>query len=215
MNPYPSYNGEQVNNWLPNNPFADEAILEMLEPVMEDFSYNREFAGEYESPFLSEVDSTGTARPIGNPEAPQLVGLLGELHDHEFNEALFELATEFEDVAASRYASETGGYTLRSVHELRNYAAPLIYELETMISNMAQEAEREDMGSKSEAELEQFFDKHLVDHEGFSPRFELFFGKVFNTIKNVAKGAVDLAKKGVEFAGKLIPIGPLLKKLGH
>jgi len=214
MNHYSFQNGEQASNWLPNNPFADEALLEMLEPLAEDTSYSREFTGEYESPFLSEVDISGTARPVGNPEAPQIVGLLGALHDQEFNEVLFELAAEFEDVATSRYASETGGYSLRSVHELRNYAAPLIYELETMISNMAQAAEKNDLSSKTEAEFEQFFDKYLVDHEGFSPRFEMFFGKVFNTIKNVAKGAVDLAKKGVEFAGKIIPIGPLLKKLG-
>ena len=226
MNPYlASYNGEQPNNWLPNNPFADEMLLETLEPVAENMSFSKEFSGEYESPFLSEVDSVGAVRPATNPEAEQMVSLLAELHDHEFNEALFELAAEFEDVAASRFTNETGGYSLRTVHELRNYAAPLIYELETAIASMAEIAEREDMGSKSEAELEQFFDRYMVDHEGFSPRFEMFFGKIMKAVRNVASkavdlakkgvsGAVSLAKKGIEFAGKFLPIGQILKKLG-
>lgn len=230
MNPSPAYaNGyasaEYADHLLPNNPFADEITLEAFEPIHEEETYEQNFTGELESPFVSEYESTGDAKAAPNPMAEQMVSLLAELHDHEMNEALFELATEFEDVAMSRVTNETGGYSLRTVSDLRNHAAPLIYELETMIGNMAQEAEAADLGSKSEAELEQFFDKYLVDHEGFSPRFELFFGKIFKAVKNVAKKAVDVAKnvgstvvnvvkKGVEFAGKFLPIGLILKKLG-
>ena len=231
MNTYPTYsNGyhsERTDQLLANNPFADEVMLETLEPASayEEPSFGRGFTSEFESPFVSEFESNGDAKAAPNPMAEQMVGLLAELHDHEMNEALFELAAEFEDVAMSRVSNETGGYTLRTVSDLRNHAAPLIYELETMIGNMAQEAESNDLASKSEAELEQFFDKYLTEHEGFSPRFELFFGKIFRAVKNVAKKAIDVAKnvgatvinvakKGIEFAGKFLPIGAILKKLG-
>ncbi|QJX46072.1 hypothetical protein HMJ29_03605 [Hymenobacter taeanensis] len=226
MNTYfPSQNGERVNDLLSSSPFADESEEEFADVRYEEMLPLQEsFGVDMESPFISELEITGEARPTTNPLAEQMVSMLAELHDHEFNEALFELANEFEDVAATRFANEAGEYSLRTVSELRNHAAPLIYELETMINNMATEMEREDMGSKSEAELEQFFDRYLVDHEGFSPRFEQFFGKVFRVVKNVARkaidigkqgiaGAVDLAKKGVAFAGKFLPIGVIMKKL--
>ena len=228
MNSYPAYSngytGERTDQLLPNNPFADEVMLETLEPAHEE-PYGRGFTSEFESPFVSEFESNGEAKAAPNPMAEQMVSLLAELHDHEMNEALFELAAEFEDVAMSRVSNETGGYTLRTVSDLRNHASPLIHELETMIGNMAQEAETTDLAGKSEAELEQFFDKYLTDHEGFSPRFELFFGKVFRAVKNVARKAIDVAKnvgstvisvakKGIEFAGKFLPIGQILKKLG-
>ena len=230
MNPSPTYTngyaGEFTDHLLPNNPFADEVILEAFEPAREEVGYEQAFTIEPESPFVSEFESNGDGKAAPNPMAEQMVSLLAELHDHEMNEALLELATEFEDVAMSRVANEAGGgYTLRTVSDLRNHAAPLIYELETMIGNMAQEAESTDLASKSEAELEQFFDKYLTEHEGFSPRFELFFGKIFRAVKSVASRAVDAAKKvgstvvnvvkkGVELAGKFLPVGLILKKLG-
>ncbi|MBO0939071.1 hypothetical protein J2I47_21130 [Fibrella sp. HMF5335] len=231
MNPSPTYSngyaGEHTDHLLPNNPFVDEVILEAFEPAYEEVGYeqSQSFSIEPESPFISEFESNGDSRTAPNPMAEQMVSLLAELHDHEMNEALFELATEFEDVAMSRVVNEAGGgYSLRTVSELRNHAAPLIYELETMIGKMADEAETTDLASKSEAELEQFFDKYLTEHEGFSPRFELFFGKVFRAVKSVARRAVDAArkvgstvvnvvKKGVEFAGKFLPIGTLLNQL--
>lgn len=225
MNTYaPSQNGERIDNLLSSNPFADEMLMEFEDAKYEEAPMSQGFAGELENPFLSEYESTGEVKAETNPLAEQMVSLLAELHDHEFNEALFELSNEFEDVATTRFANEAGDYSLRTVSELRNHAAPLIYELETMISNIASEMEREDITTKSEAEFEQFFEKYLVNHEGFPPRFEQFFGSIWKKVKSVASkavelakkgvaGAVDLAKKGVAFAGKFLPIGMILNKL--
>ena len=44
------------------------------------------------------------------------------------------------------------------------------------------------------------------DHSGLSPAQEQFFGSVFNKVKNAVK-------KGIEIAGKLLPVNFILGKL--
>ena len=43
---------------------------------------------------------------------------------------------------------------------------------------------------------------------GFLPEaFEQFLGGLFNKAKSLVKGAVNLAKKGIQAVGKVLPIG--------
>jgi hypothetical protein len=51
------------------------------------------------------------------------------------------------------------------------------------------------------------FESMQPSFEHLSPAFENLFGGLWNKVKSVAKGAVNLARKGIAAVGKIIPLG--------
>lgn len=165
------------------------------------------------SPFLAAYERSPDTDLL-DPEAEEYVVFLNELYDEEMDGALFELAAEtstlYEQLVENEYA---GGSTLPAptLRRLEDHFAPLARELETTLDAMAETAQRQDLRTLNEAELDAFFDG-FAPSQPLAPVFDDFFGKLKNTFKKVVKKGVNLAKRGLKFAAKL-GLGPLLAKL--
>ena len=90
--------------------------------------------------------------------------------------------------------------------------APLADEIESFIQRTAEAFGERDPAAVTEAEIDDVIGRVSSEHQ-VAPGFEHFFGGIVNAVKNAAKGAVNLAKKGIEAAAKL-GLGPILQKLG-
>ncbi|HSD56669.1 MAG TPA: hypothetical protein VLB04_00700, partial [Methanotrichaceae archaeon] len=164
------------------------------------------------SPFLAiyEAEDGG----LTNPADGEYATFLNELYDEEFNEALFELASEAAGLYETQFMHEqweSHAISRETERLLEQHFAPLARELEAKIGTMATELGKRDVASLTEREIESLVDRYSTSAE-LSPSFENFFGKIFKAVKKVAKGAVDLAKKGISAAAKL-GLGPILEKL--
>jgi hypothetical protein len=128
--------------------------------------------------------------------------LLAEMYDEEFDDAVYELVGE---AAAGSLGSTAGAAALRVQF------APLAEELESFIERSADALGTRDAASFTELEIEEVLSRTAAAHRP-SPEFENFFGAIKKAVSRVAKGAVKLAKKGVEAAARL-GLGPILAKL--
>ena len=141
--------------------------------------------------------------------------LLAELEDESFEHALDHLI----NTAAGQYlASEATWSAAReapaqATTELERWLQPLGAEMERLLEDVSNRLAAEEFEALREPELEHLLES-LRPEPGVLPEaFENFLGGFFNKIKNVAKGAWNLAKKGVEAIGKILPIGQILNKL--
>lgn len=156
-------------------------------------------------------------RDGGAPWAPadeEAAGLLAELHDHEFDEALFELVGEATALYETRrFELETGGADAspRAAERLLHaHLAPLGREAELLIDSVSAAVGGRAVEGLAEAELEALFDRYAPG--ALEPSFEHFFGKLKKKLKKIAKKGLALAKKGVAAVGKL-GLGPILNRL--
>jgi hypothetical protein len=166
------------------------------------------------SPFVSIYEMEEQGGPV-DPRAEEYVAFLSELYDEEFDEAIFELVNEaaalYEEHFAHSPLGEVATQTLAAERFLEEHFEPLARELERMLEALAERFGHTDGSTLDESELETFFDQYSPGVD-LSPSFENFFGKIWKGVKKVAKKAVDLAKKGTAFVGKLA-LGPILSKL--
>jgi hypothetical protein len=154
------------------------------------------------TPFLSEYFAGEVSVPVA-PEREDLLELLHELHDEEFDELLFELADE----AAAAYSdsrpgehAEPGAAPERAEAFMHAYLAPLQQEAEQTLDAMAEAAA--DRPAMTDHELDELFARFAPANESLSPVFEDFLGGVFDKVKKVASAGLKLAK---DFA-----LGPFL-----
>jgi hypothetical protein len=159
------------------------------------------------TPFVSEYAGVTPQ----TPQSSELRDLLFELYDEEFNETLSELAHEAWE-AASQRAEPFGetGQTQSAEQFLQEWSEPGRQAAETMLENIAQAVSEHDLASMSESEVDQFFERFEPKGTGLEPYFENFLGGLWNKVKNVAKGALSIAQKGL----MLIPgLSGLISKL--
>ena len=197
-------------------PFADVPV--MREAIPQNLSVDNFFTDyfkEVESPFSRTYEATSASNVI-TPAGEEYVELLGELHDTEFQETLYNLANEVEDTWRSKVSNELAmgsNYIPFATQEARSYFAPIMNETNSMIDRVAQHFSGNNLADHSEASVETFFETLEFAHGQYTPAQEQFFGKIFDKVKSVVKKGVDLAKKGVAAVGKIMPIGIVLNKI--
>lgn len=164
------------------------------------------------SPFLRIYEEEDGGQ--SSAENEEYAAFLNNLYDEELDEALFELAGEARDLYETQIMNEVEGFGTDSrgaERLLEQHFAPLAREIEEKIGDLAKELGPRDIRSIADTEIDMLMGRYEATGE-LSPSFENFFGKVFKAVKKVAKGAVDLAKKGISAAAKL-GLGPVLNKL--
>jgi hypothetical protein len=172
------------------------------------------------SPFVSvyEMDH-GEGRV--DPESEEFVQFLNELHDEEFDEAVFELINEASALYEDRFVHEYRDPAVQPMEAQRLLAehfVPLESELETLLETMADDIDRLDLDTITEVEIDAFIESYQPTRE-LSPNFENFWGWAKKKLKKAArwakKKAKALAKKAFLFALKRLKryIRPWVKNL--
>ena len=167
---------------------------------------------ELNSPFLNAYH-TPSSKEAPSPVKEAFEELIYSLHDHEFDNAIVELANEAETFYQERLLKEyeSGSYNQQVEQLLNHHFDALALEAETLIDNLARRAETVDFQGMQEGEVDQVF-QDLVPHSE-NEAFDYFLKGLWNKAKKVAKGAVNIVKKGVKAVGKILPINLILKKL--
>ncbi len=159
-----------------------------------------------ESPFRSVYELENEAGSI-DPEAEEMMEFLSELYDEEFDEAVFELVSEADELYQDRFESEYGdplAQKMQATRMLEQHFAPLVTEAEMFLDTMANEFGQRSPSSLDEAEIESFIDRYEPQNS-LSPSFENFFGSLL-------KKAGGLVKQGINLAGNFA-LKPILQKL--
>ena len=181
-----------------NSPFVDSRSFEapteaairrlgLASPFVEAFALE---------PSRSLTDSRDAVRRV----------LRAQLYNEELDNAIYELVGETASFAAN------GADPRLAASAARMRLAPLADEIESFIQRAAEAFGERDPGVVTEAEIDDVIGRVSSEHQ-VAPGFEHFFGSIVNAVKKAAKGAVNLAKKGIEVAAKL-GLGPILQKLG-
>lgn len=197
-------------------PFADIPVVKELND--QDTSEGEFFSNYWqqsESPFSRTYEATSATNTL-TQAGEEYVNLLSELNNSEFEETIYELVNEVEDTWRSKVSNEVAmgsNYIPFATQQAREYFAPIVKESETMIEQVAEHFSGNDLANYSEAEIESYFSDLEFNHSHYTPAQEQFLGKIFNKVKSVVKKGVDLAKKGISAVGKILPIGPVLKKI--
>ncbi|WP_276370837.1 hypothetical protein [Chryseolinea sp. H1M3-3] len=213
-----SYAGNGMSSELAmfETPFADISTLKEAtrsnEPA--EVAYSN-FLHELESPFTRTYEVAGNSAVV-TQVAEEFVQFLGELNDAEFSDSLYELASEMEDRWLPKISNEAAmgdHYVPFATQQAREFITPLLMETETMIDKVAQHFSGNNLSDYNEKEIETFFSELEFSDNNFSPAQEQFFGKIINKVKSVVKKGVDLAKKGINAVGKILPVNIILNKI--
>lgn len=164
-----------------------------------------------ESPFLRDVYETEAAAA---PLAAEFAGLVSEMYEASFNETVQQLASEALAAQADRL---NGGVVEREGPEsaerlLTEHFDPLARAAETLVDQFAQTLGRYDIASLTEAEIDRVAEQFEPGSAEASPVFEQFLRGLRRKLGKFAKGALNLAKRGLAAVGKL-GLGPILAKL--
>lgn len=198
-----------VSQWRPQSPFADNYVEG--EGPLADRAISPSATFINESPFVNEVEMTSELSPV-DPASEVAAEVLGELHDPELDEVLYELVHEASALSRGQLAGELGdksGQEARVERMLDEHFAPLARQTEEMLERMAEALAPLDPMAMSERELDEVLDRVEVPGR-MPPTFELFVKKMKKKGKKAVKGTVKAAKKG---RAKAAP-GGILKKLG-
>ena len=197
-----------------------------------------EGAYELSSPFLSgtvfgDSRSNGTSTPPSSLSltSPFLAGyvpttqedrqaevfqqLLAELEDEQFEQSLAQLVNE----AAGQYLAAEASWSsaqeapAQAVSELERWLDPLRTEMERLLEDVSNRLAAEEFEALRESELDHLLESMRPEQGMLPEAFEDFLGGFFNKVANVAKGAWNLAKKGVDAIGKILPINVILGKI--
>jgi hypothetical protein len=144
-----------------------------------------------------------------DPRAGEMVQLLDELYDAEFDELLYELADDVQHAYQQQFEFEySNAASQDSAGErfVAGYLSGLQEEAERHVDEMMQAAVEHDPAGMTERELDNFLAQFEVRDTALSPLFEDFLGKWVGKIKNVVKA-------GVKLAGRLSPIHMILGRL--
>jgi hypothetical protein len=166
-----------------------------------------------DSPFRSVYELADEEGTI-DPEAEEAMEFLNELYDEEFDEAVYELVSEVNELYQDRFESEYGDplvQKMQAVRMLEQHFAPLITEAELFLDTMANEFGQRSPGSLDEAEIESFIDRYEPQNS-LAPSFENFWGGLKNKLKGAFNKAASLAKQGINLASNFA-LKPILEKL--
>lgn len=202
-------------NQVSETPFPDQFIgfvSEESEGEDEQKTYSDSY--QLDSPFQS-IYELESEEGIVDPETEAVMEFLDELYDEEFDEAIYELIDEADELYQNRFESEYYGNPIAQKIEAQRvieaHFAPLIREAETLMEAIAEEVDRHELNGISEAEIETFVNQYQSQQQ-LSPSFEHFFGRLKKLAKKALKKGVGLAKRGLKKFGKLA-LRAVLKKL--
>jgi hypothetical protein len=186
----------------------------VVTPFLETRSFVREeaevFASEtpspaLRSPFLSVYELDGQME-YADPEQEAYAGLVQELYDQEFDEALFELMNEARGLHEQQLVSDA--LSVEAERQLQQQFNQLIREAEAAVGAFQNEFGSRDLAGLSAAEVDAFTDRYMPS-ESLAPEFQNFS---FGWIKKIGKAVKNVASKAASFAAK-IGLGPLLDKI--
>lgn len=166
-----------------------------------------------DSPFRAAERQTERG-PV-DAESEAVRELLAELYEDELEESLAELLEETAAFHSQNTAATVGRPDPRATEApVREWLEPLARQTEAMLESVAEAAGNADAQSLTEAELESLFASAVPPAGlGETPAFENFFGAIAKFAKKAVKGAVNLAKKGVQAVKKVMPVGLILGQL--
>ena len=167
-----------------------------------------------ESPFLA-MSADPTEEGLVHPQQESFVQLMDELYDDSFEEALQELAFEFNQIYEHQVASLTGRHpqpSLMAYELLKEQYTPVIKEMEHFMDHLIEQGEAYDRQQLSEEAFDAVIDQYEVLQTFESPQFEHFWKKAKKWAKKKVNKVKKLAKKGLKSAKKL-GFGFLLKQL--
>ena len=157
------------------------------------------------SPFLSvyEAESESTH---ADPVHEAVATLLEQLHDEEFDEAVFELqcrgrAVHDEQLAMGRPRDEVDRLVAQ-------YYAPLQQASEAMVDAVSGEFVPREQAGIAEREVDSFVEAYATPI-GLDPEFEQFFGKLLGKVGGFVKAAAGTAWQGLKQLG----LGPILAQI--
>ncbi len=170
-------------------------------------------AAERESPFLPEYWTPEGMGDVVSPATSELVELLEQLWDQEFDELTQELADEAAAAVDARLpVGETADPGARE-RFVRGWLDPLRQEAERLFETVADRVGEADAMAMGEAEFEALLEPLEVPQTDLPSLFEDFLGGLLKKAKKLAKGAWKIAKKGIAAVGSVLPIAILLRKL--
>lgn len=165
------------------------------------------------SPFVAAHPGEGPSGPR-DPRAEAVGELLGELYEDELEHALAELLEQAAAVHSEHTATTVGtGDPRAAEQELRQWISPLAGHAEQMLEHLATASGAADTASLTENEADRLFENLPPAPQGLEPAFEDFLGGLGKFARKAVAGAVSLARKGIEIAGKVTPIGFVLNAL--
>jgi hypothetical protein len=159
---------------------------------------------QLDSPFRSVYELADEEGTI-DPEAEEMMEFLNELYDEEFDEAVYELISEANELYQDRFESEYGDplvQKMQAARMLEQHFAPLVTEAELFLDTMANEFGQRNPSSFDEAEIESFIDRYEPQNS-LAPSFENFWGGLKNKLKGAISKGIGLAKQGIKLAGQL------------
>ncbi len=164
----------------------------------------------FQSTFHAEEDQQMS------PYANEYLELLAELEDSEFQESLYEVANEMEDSWGSNITNEIAigtQFVPYALKQGRAYYSPMVRESDRLIDIISEHFSGNDLADHGDVDVEMFFETLEMNNEGLSPIQEQFLGGLIKKVKSVVKKGVNLAKKGIRYVGKFMPLNFILKKL--
>jgi hypothetical protein len=161
------------------------------------------------SPFISVYELVEGENAYDDPLREAYATIVNELHDEEFDEALFELQTHARALHDNHLFS--GASRIEADRALTQHFSQLIRESEAMVDAMAHEFGTRDQNEILQSELEGFQDRY-ASSVTLDPEFENFFGKVFKKVSGVVRKVASKALGGITKLG-LRPVLDRIKRL--
>src|SRR5215210_500062 len=156
-----------------------------------------------------------TVEGYGPAEAEDLAELLAELEHPGFNDAVNRLASEASELYQEQCVGApdaSGRAPVEPEQLLEAHFEPLVRATERLLDEMAQEVGRYDVAAMSEAEVDTLLSRYEAPRDELPPNHEYFVENFLGKLKRLAKGAINLAKKGIGAVAK-VALGPILLKL--
>jgi hypothetical protein len=155
------------------------------------------------SPFLSvyELDGREDESIFDDPVRAAYATLVNELHEEEFDEALFEVrahARAMHDAQLAMGAARADADRLVTQH-----FSQLIRESEALVDAMAREFGTREEAGIVEQEIDSFVEGYTPT--GLDPAFENLFGKLAGKLGRFVKSAAGTAWRGI----KKVALGPV------
>ena len=158
------------------------------------------------SPFISVYELVEGESTYDDPVREAFATIVNELHDEEFDEALFELQTHARALHDDHMAN--GVSRNEADRALTQHFSQLIRESEAMVDAMAREFGNRDQSEIFEAELEAFEERYSSS-VSLEPQFEDFWKKAFKKVSGVVRKVASKALKGITMLG----LRPILNRI--
>lgn len=188
-------NGETIDL---ESPFL--RLTNFKQPKHKPSSHNNTSA-PIQSPFKSVYELNGIDQ-VYDSEHENLVELMHELYDEEFDGVLKELAIEGQEFIENELPSSAIQNESALKDKLDQHFAPLLTEFDKLIDHTINAIEQKGENQISADEFESLIDNYTIA-SNTTPVVEYFWGKLKKKLKKVVKKGVRYAKKGIKYLGNL------------